>query len=113
MFNYIIISNKRFNDYEFLQEKLDVFLSSKKGLTKLWYLRNGEQDKKQKKLSIILKKYCNWNNIELHNLAEEELEEQNLDDIIVFEDELDLFLQKTYKNLWKYERYKPIKFIKK
>lgn len=113
MFNYIVIANKMFKDFDFVQEKLDIFLANKKGVTRLWVLGENEKDKTQKHIHNILKKYCYWNEIELHNLVEEDLEEKDLDDIIVFENKLDSFLQKTYKDLWKYERYKPIKFIKK
>lgn len=113
MFNYIVIANKKFKDFDYLQEKLDVYLVGRKGVSRLWVLGENEKDKTQKNIHNILKKYCNWNGIELHNLTEENLAESELDDILAFESELDSFLHRTYKNLWKYERYKPVKFIKK
>lgn len=110
MFNYIIIANKRFKDFDFLQEKLDVLLASRKGSTNLWVYGYTEKDKTEKNICNLVSKYCNWNGISLHTLMEEELDDKDLDDIIVFESEEDPFLRKTKKDLWKFERYKPIEY---
>ena len=94
--NYVIYANKQFNNFEFLQSKLDIIFASKKHYIKIY----AYNIKEQKNLWSMLTKYCNWNNIELINI-DDVYDDFKVMDVLIFEN----------KETSKVRKF--IKFIKK
>lgn len=90
--NYVIFSNKQFNNWKELEHHLDVHFSGKKHYVKVYAYNN----KNQKRLWKMLVKYCAWNNIELIDI-ESIYDSFKIADVLIFKNKETPTLRKFIK----------------